>query len=171
MNTQVKPKATLLDLDSLLDAEVDKIENVPDFVTPPPGLYKLKVTNCEIKDFDEKEDGKKTGNKGKKIHIFYSVLETEAIDDDGKEIPVADGSLFSESFMGTEDGLKYFKKAASNILGIKEFEGAKIRDIIEGIKEAEFRAKITHRITTNDKGAKFVNLTIRAAAAAEADAE
>jgi len=95
-----KPKATILDLDALFDTKIDAVETLPDFVIPPAGLYKLLVKECKIESFETK--GKE---KASRIRITYGVEETVQIN--SEEQPVANNSLFSEAFMGTEDGLKF----------------------------------------------------------------
>ena len=159
----MKPKATLLDLDALMDTPLDNVENVPDYMNPPPGNYVLKVTAAGIEKFDVKEDGKKTGEQGNRIKITYAVIKTEEVA--AGELPVPDGTLFTEGFQGTEEGLKYCKKACANILGVKEFDGAKLGEILEGTVDQEFRARITVRASTvGDK--VYENLQIRALPAA-----
>lgn len=167
MNTQVKPKATILDLDALMDTNLDSVPTVPDYITPPPGLYVLVVEEAKIEKYDIKEDGKKTGEVGNRIKIVYSVKETVSVMEG--EDPVPNGSLFSESFQGSDEGIKYFKKAAMNILGVTTFENATIRDVIDGIKTAEFRARITIRRTKGDNNREYENLQIRAANPTVAD--
>lgn len=156
MNAITKPKATILDLDALMDTKMDEVETMPDFVTPPAGLYVLDVKDCKIEAYENKEK-----EKGSRFRITYSIAETVEVH--SEEQPVPDASIFSESFMGTEDGIKYFKKAAMNILGVTDFEGASIRDVVEGLKGAQFRAKITLRTSSKD-GKNYENVNIRAAA-------
>lgn len=162
MNAPLKAKPTLLDLDALLDTELDNVETVPDYINPPPGNYILCAKEAKIEKFDVKEDGHKTGAQGNRIRITYAVVST--IDVVEGELPVPDGSLFSESFQGTEEGLKYAKKACMNILGIKDFEGAKLREILDGVKDAEFKARVTVRVSTVGNK-EYENLQIRAIAA------
>lgn len=163
MNAVVKPKATLLDLDALMDTPLDSVESIPDYINPPAGNYVLTVTKAEIEKYDVKEDGKKTGTQGNRIKITYGVVKTEEVV--AGELPVPEGTLFTESFQGTEEGLKYCKKACANILGVKEFDGAKLGEILEGTVGTEFRARITVRTSTiGDK--QYENLQIRALPAA-----
>lgn len=149
--------ATLLDLDSLLDTNLDKVETLPDFVTPPPGLYVLNVPECKLEDFKSKD-----GAKGFRIRLTYEVEQTVEIS--SSEMPVANKSRFSESFMGTEDGLKFFKKAAMSILGVKDFEGASIRDVMDAVKGATFKARITIRKTAGEGGKTYENIQVRGVA-------
>ena len=161
MGNDLKPKATILDLDALMDKKMNDVATLPDYITPPPGLYILLVKDCAIEKYDIKQDGKATGDKGTRIKITYSVVKTVSVMEG--EDPVADGSLFNESFQGTEQGLEYFKKSAMNILGVTDFEGASVRDVMDGIKGAEYEAKITVRRSKGEGTKVYENLTIRAA--------
>lgn len=162
MSEALKPKATILDLDALMDVKMNDIETLPDYITPPPGAYVLAIKDCTFDKYDVKDDNKKpTGQKGTRIKIVYSVVETVALEA-GHE-PVPNGSLFSESFQGSEEGIKYFKKAAMNILGVTDFEGASLGDVKNELPGAEFKAKITIRATKGEAGKVYENLTIRAA--------
>lgn len=159
MNAVVKAKPTLLDLDALLDTELDSVETIPDFINPPPGNYVLSVKDAKIEKFDVKEDGNKTGAQGNRIRITYAVDQTEDLE--AGELPVPDGSLFSEAFQGTEEGLKYCKKACMAILNVKDFESAKLREILDAVKGTQFKARITTRVSTSG-GRNYENIQIRA---------
>lgn len=158
-----KPKATILDLDELLDKKMNEVETLPDYVSPPPGLYVLLVQNCEIDKYDikDKASGKATGDKGTRIKITYEIVKTVSVMEG--EDPVADKSRFTETFQGTEQGLEFFKKSAMNILGVTDFEGASVRDVMDGIKGTQFEAKITVRRTKGEGTKVYENVVIRAA--------
>lgn len=155
--------ATLLDLDALMDAEMDKVETLPDYVTPPEGAYMLSVVEAKIEPFDMKakpaEGGQpaRAAQKGNRIRITYKVEKTMETSD----LPVRDGSLFSDSFMGTEDGLKFFKKQAMNILNVTDLSGARLKDILDGLKDVAFKAKITIRRSPDGKGGQYENVQVR----------
>lgn len=149
--------ATLLDLDALMDAEMDKVETLPDFVTPPAGSYILSVQEAKIEAFESKAKDNKPAMKGNRIRVTYTVEKTL----ETSEMPVKDGSLFSESFMGTEEGLKYFKRAAMNILNVTDLSGARLKDILDGLKGQQFKCKITIRKSDDGKGGQYENVQIR----------
>ena len=163
MNAQVKPKAVLLDLDALMDKKVSEIKDIADYINPPSGLYRLKIVDCQLEDFERKDENKKpTGEKGKRIKITREVVETYEIDNaSGKEVAVPNGSRFTETFQGTEEGLEYFKKAAKTALQIDDLGDATIRDMISGIVDAEYDAKITLRKTKMPDGREYENINIR----------
>ena len=158
MRATESSQATILDLDAMMDVEMDKVETLPDFVTPPNGLYELCVTECKAEKYLPKATAENRNPKeAARIKIFYRVDATlESVD-----LPVKDGSLFSESFMYTEDGLKYFKRQALNILNAKDAAGAKLKDLMDGLKDAAFKAKITIRKTANPAGGEFENVNVR----------
>lgn len=155
MNDTTKPKATILDLDAIMDMKIDEVATIPDFVTPPAGTYILEIKDCKTEKYENKQK-----EKGSRIRITYAIKETIEVAEG--EMPYPNGSLFSETFMGTEQGLEYFKKAAMNILGVTSFEGASVGDVMGGVKDAEFKAKITIRKSKAPDGGTYENLTIRA---------
>lgn len=74
-------------IDSLLDSDLAGIEDLPDYVTPPEGFYKLKVKVDLAKEF-----------KGKRaIGLTFNVIETIALNNAAEE-PVKEGSLFSQMY-------------------------------------------------------------------------
>ena len=163
MNATLKPKATILDLDELMDKKMDEVPTLPDYINPPPGLYVLRVKDCGTEKYDIKDENKKpTGDKGTRIKITYEIVNTVSVLEG--EQPVPNGSIFTESFQGTEEGIQYFKKAAMNILSDTDFEGASIRDVMDGVKGTEYEAKITVRKSAGKAaGQVYENLVIRAA--------
>ena len=157
MNAPAK-NVTILDLDAMMDIKMDEVETLPDFVTPPPGIYTLKVKEAKIEKYKSKSEP--TVDK-QRIRLAYIILSTKEVA--AGNLPVADGSLFSETFMATEDGIKFFKKAAMGALGVESFEGASIKDVIDGLTDAEFEARVAIRSTV-DKDTKQVyeNVSVRA---------
>lgn len=143
---------TILDIDSLLDSNLASTEDVPDFVTPPAGSYMLSIKEAKTEKFESKPKDGKPAIKGLRLKVFYVVDQTI----DTKELPVADGSLFSESWMANEDGLKYFKKQAKAILNVKDLGDTSIRDILEGLSGVQFKAAISIR-----KSGEFENVQVR----------
>ena len=81
------------DFDDLLNDNIDNAPEVPDFVTPPSGFYKLTVTDIKM---DKAED---SGQKW--VKVYYSIDETvELAKPDAEAVPV--GSMFTESFFYTD---------------------------------------------------------------------
>lgn len=142
---------TILDIDALLDTDMNAVETVPDYVTPGKSVLELKVANCEIKKGKNKEQ-----QETQSIVITYEITNT--VESDEPAYP--NGSLFTERFTATEDGIKYFKKQSMKILNVASMEGAKMRDIIDGLKNTEFKAAITLRTSkVGDK--EYTNVQVR----------
>lgn len=151
MNAPTNNKNTILDLDELMDATLDAVADLPDFVTPPNGLYVLGIYEAEIKK--PKEAG-----KASRITLTYKVLQT--IDTEG--IPVADNSLFNEGFQGTEQGLEFFKKRAIKIMNVSDLNGVPLREILAGMKDVEFKARIVVKNTKDAAtGKEYENVDVR----------
>jgi hypothetical protein len=98
-----------IDLDNFSDISMDTVEAAPEFIEPPNGRYRLGVTA-------KTEEYEKDGDIKKRIRFIYSIQHVEELVDKDALIP-ADGSMFSENFSVTADGLKYFKTRAMAILG------------------------------------------------------
>lgn len=152
------PNATILDLDSMLDQSMESVESLPDYVTPPPGNYILAIDKAEIvKSTDPK--------KPSRLVITHKVVSTEQLASGVTEPEVADGSLFSEGFQGTEDGLKFFKRSAKNYMAVTDeaINAASVRDVLATLPSAEpFRAVISHTKSKSDDGTQeYINLRIR----------
>jgi hypothetical protein len=158
MNATVKPAATILDLDSLLDESLDSVPDMPDFQNPPDGLYDLKSTKCAIEQYTTKAKDGKPATSGTRIRLTTSVLKT--IEIKAGELPVPDGTLFSETFQGTEEGLGYFKARAIKCLNVADLKGVALRDILTEMSEVEYQAKITTKVSKTDTGT-FENLNVR----------
>jgi len=153
-----KTEATILDLDAMMDIKMDEVETLPDFVTPPAGNYTLKVKEAKIEKYKSKAE---PDVQKQRIRLSYIIMATKEVA--AGSIPVADGSMFSETFMATEDGIKFFKKAAMGALNVTSFEGASIKDVIDGLADAEFDARITIRSTTDPLTKQvFENVSVRA---------
>jgi hypothetical protein len=146
---------TILDLDALLETNMDNVETLPDFVNPPAGVYMLKVEAAEVEKYKNKEQ--KDQARLKIRYVTQSTIELA----DSKELPVKDGSLFSESFMATEEGIKYFKRQALNIMNVDDAAGATLKDLMQGLIGTEFKAKISIRRTPNPAGGTYENVQVR----------
>lgn len=127
---------TLLDLDNLDNLDVSTVEAAPEFIEPPTGRYKLSV---QVK----KEEGKPAEGdeeaKAARFRFIYSVVEVVQLKDKNELLP-AIGSLFSESFSATQEGLKYWKQRATAILG--DLGKATIKEVNEQLGEAQFTADV-----------------------------
>jgi len=143
----------ILDLDALFDTDMGSVETLPDYVNPSKGLYVLKVTDAGVKERKDKE-----GNKTNGLFITYSITETK----ESEEAPFPNGSLFSDRYQATEEGLKYFKAQAMKLLNVPDLDGIKMRDVFDGLKEVgDFSAAITTRKTAGPDGKVYDNFSVR----------
>lgn len=144
-------EATLLDMDSILDQTMDAVKDVPDYVTPTNGNYVLSVASSELKPGLPAKAGKEA--TAPRLVITYrieEVLEAEGL-------PPATGSLFSEGFTGTAQGLEYFKKQVRKILNTDDLGSASVRDLLTGLPEVgAFNATV--KVT---KKGDYENVSIR----------
>lgn len=152
-----KKDVTILDFDEMMDMTMDKVETLPDFVNPPAGSYLLTATEAKIEKYEQKAKEGRPAGQATRIKIYYKVDKTLETAD----MPVRDGSLFSESFMGTSEGVAYFKRQAMNILNVSELGDATMKDVIVGLKDQQFKAKITIRKSPNPAGGEYENVQIR----------
>jgi hypothetical protein len=145
---------SILDLDAVLDQDMGAVADVPDFVEPPAGLYDLGITKAAAEEYKNAE-----GNMIGRLRVTYKVNAT--IEVEGDELPVPDGSLFSETFQLTEQGLEFFKKSAKNILGVTDMAGVSVRELLTELSGIEsFQAKITVRMSES-KGKTYRNTNVR----------
>lgn len=140
---------TLLDLDSLLDGSLDAVADVPDYVTPPAGVYLLSIASAELVQDKDKE-----GKARNRLVIAYKVDATVEVE--GTDLPVADGSLFSERFTYSEEGLGYFKRMAKNWLNA-DVTGVSLRDILSTLADSPS----TKAVITLAKSGEYTNVRVR----------
>lgn len=145
---------TILDLDELMQSTLDNIEDVPDYVEPDSGTYALSVIEAEIKK--SKEAG-----KASRIILTYRIDGIIELSQGGH--PVPEGSLFNESFQGTAEGLKYFKKQAKKLLNVEELNGIPMSDLLEALKALDsFNAVVSKKLTKGkEEGTTYTNINVR----------
>lgn len=136
---------TILDLDSILDSNLAGVKDVPDFITPPAGNYGLKIKDCKIEKYKQKAKDGKPETEAARIRITYEI--EEVIDVVAGQLPPNTGSLFSENFTATEDGLGYFKKQAKQVMNVTDLGDTPLREVIEALKETQFKAGVTVKKT------------------------
>ena len=164
MNDAVKNEN--LDLGAMMDQTMDSIPDAPDFNNPPAGVYTLMVKDVAIDKYKSKDEPEV---EKQRIKITYSVVETKEVV--AGAIPVPNESMFTETFMATEQGLSFFKKAAKNIMNVADLAGVSYADIFASMKGQQFDAVISVKTSEGKKGTKnegktFENLQIRVKAPA-----
>lgn len=149
---------TLLDLDNFDDLSVDGIEAAPEFIEPPTGRYKLGVT-AKIETYPDKE----TEEEKKRIRFIYDIQEVAELKDSKALIPAV-GSLFSETFTVTAEGLKYWKTRSVAILG--DLGKATVKEVIETLNGGvSFLADVKTRTSTQKDAdgnkREYTNVNVR----------
>lgn len=145
---------TILDLDSILDQSMDEIPDVPEFLNPPSGNYVLAVEDCKPEEYKTKD-----GEKGLRIKITYKVIETIEVADN--QPPVPNGTLFTEQFQATPEGLGFFKQRAKKVLNVESLEGTTNREVMGEMKGQEFKARIVIRKSKGQDGREYENVNVR----------
>lgn len=159
MNAIVQSSSTILDIDALLDATLDTVADMADYLNPPTGTYVLSITEAEIKPGKPADPAKKQAAKAARIVVTYRVDQTTETDG----IPVPNNTLFTEGFQGTEEGLAFFKKQAKKLLNVEDLSGVVIREILEALKGVQqFNAVVKTTTTPSDDGKReYENVNVR----------
>lgn len=163
MNAPDAKKATL-DLGAMMDETLDNIQEAPDFNNPPPGLYLLECKEAKVDKYTTK---KEPDVEKQRLKIIYAVSSTVELASQ-KEPPVPDGSLFSETFQATEEGLSYFKKRIREIMNASDLAGVSLGDMMNSVKGTIFKARLTIRVSKGDNGQDYENVNIRVIPPSEA---
>lgn len=146
---------TILDLEAITDDVLDGIAEAPDYVTPPAGEYSLSVHDAIIDKYKDKE-----GNAKQRIKISYSINETLSLAD--KEPPVPNGSIFTETFTATEQGVSFFKKRVKEITGADDLTGVGgIPGMLDAIKGTDFDCRLTIKKSDKPGGGFYENVQLR----------
>jgi len=158
----VQEKATLLDLNAMANENLDTIPDAPDYSNPPAGEYNILVKEACIDKYKAKD-----GTQAQRLKITYAVAETIAVADPN-EAPVPDGTLFSETFQGTEQGLSFFKTRVKGIMDASDLSGVTLNDMMQSIKGTTFGARISIKKSPKPDvpGEFYENLQIRISKAA-----
>lgn len=150
-----------IDLDSLLDNNLSEVENLPDYVTPPTGLYDLAVPEAKLETYTKKgKDGQPDLPNQVRIRIDYKINEVLELAEPEHAVPVSNGSMFSDTFLYEEKGLAIFKRQAAKILSVtqEELDEISMRDLLTELKAIDsFRASVV----TKKNAAGYENTTVR----------
>jgi hypothetical protein len=151
---------TLLSIDDLMNMSVDSVEAAPDFLTPPTGDYLLGVKSAAVEKYRTKkmQDGEPDKTR---IKIIYTIQEVKQLADANELIPPT-GSMFSETFQGSQAGLEYWKKRAIEILGV--VAGSTVKEINDELAAGgyTFVARVTLKKTTDkESGDTYENVNLR----------
>lgn len=138
--------AAIRDLDSLMDASMDDIDDLPPVGVPPTGHYNLSVTA------ERKENKDKTGEY---IQFSYEVEAVNEVKDPAEESQAAVGMKFSQMFSpikkdGTvnEFGIGFLKEATAPFSA--HFGTAKMGETIAQINKISVAASLSRRVDKRD---------------------
>ncbi len=134
------------DLDSLMDASMDDIDDLPPVGVPPSGHYNLSVTA------ERKENNDKTGEY---IKFSYEVESVNEVKDSNEESQAAVGMKFSQMFSpikkdGTpnEYGIGFLKEAVAPFSA--HFGTPKMGETIAQINKVSVAASLSRRVDKKD---------------------
>jgi hypothetical protein len=152
---------TTLDLGAMMEQSLDEIPEAPDFNNPPAGEYRLSVKEAKIDTYTAKPKQGDAGGERQRLKLIYTIEQT--VSTAGNEQPVPDGSMFSETFQGTEQGLSYFKKRVKEVMNVSDLNGVTLKDMMESVKGQAFDARITIKKTPNpnDANSPYENVNLR----------
>lgn len=147
-----------LDLGAMMEQTLDAIPEAPDFANPPAGEYNLLCKDAMVDKYKTK---KEPDVEKQRLKILYSINSTISVA--GNEPPVPDGTMFSETFQATEDGLSYFKKRIREIMNVSDLAGVSLGDMMASVKGTSFDARITIRKTPkpDNKDQPYENVQIK----------
>lgn len=139
-----------LDIDTLLDLDIDSVEQVKEFKLLPKGAYNFEVAGSDL----EEVNGKPT------IIVRLKVLEVlELVDELGEgetEEDFVGQTMVNRYILGEKKFM--FQLFVTTFQHCKEVIGAQNpRELIEGLAGMQVTGIVKHRRSKNDAGEEFVN--------------
>jgi len=130
-------------LQSILAKPLDEVADLPEFITPPPGSYRLMITEVTSKEIGDKPA----------ISVTYTVLATLELADK-EDVPVPAGSLCGEAFFfgdpekidKTLSVIKLRYGALAEALAVTD-----VLSLLEKLEGIEITATIGNRADAHDK--------------------
>jgi len=154
MNTETKN--TILDLNAMMEETLDAIPEAAGFENPPDGEYTLTVKSAAIDTYTNKAQ-----EEVQRLKITYEVAAT--LSTASGEQPVPDGTMFTETFQGTEQGVGFFKKRIKELMGVSDLAGVTLKDMMDSVKGTNVDARLSTKKTPKKDapGEFWENLQIR----------
>ena len=148
---------TLLDLDSVADMQLGGIDDLPEFVTPPDGLYVFGTNTAKINTNKNKE-----GKETKKINHTYFICKVVQLQNEDELVPDA-GNLVGENFTMNPQGLSIWKLKAKGILGVELISTkGTIGDVLEELNDNPHYFVGKTRIKKSNKdGTEYENVQVQ----------
>lgn len=131
---------TLLDLNAMMETTLDTIPDAPDYSNPPAGTYNILVKDCKVDTYKNKAQ-----EDAQRLKITYAVNQT--IETAANEAPVPDGTMFTETFMATEQGLGFFKARIKAVMNASDLAGVSLGDMMNSVKGVSFDCRISIKKT------------------------
>lgn len=156
MNTETQAKDTILDLNAMLNDSLDSIPEAAGYENPPAGEYSIILKDAAVDSYTTKD-----GADAERLKITYEVAAT--LSTASGEQPVPNGTLFTETFQGTVQGVGFFKKRIKEVLNVESVEGVTLADMMNSAKGAAFDARISIKKTAKKDvpGEFWENLNIK----------
>lgn len=155
-DTEVKNPALYDDLDALLDASMDDLDDLPPIGVPPSGHYNLTVT-FDIEEID--------GEKGKKSvpTASYVVDVINELKDPEELTEVAVGQQFKEFFHTMKrDGTpnKFGMGTLKSRLQVyqERFGTSKVGELIKEVKQIQVAATVIRKVNRKNEDQFNMNL-------------
>lgn len=150
---------TILDLNSMLNESLDSIPEAAGYENPPAGEYALILKDAAVDSYTSKD-----GTPTDRLKLTYEVAATHSTA--SGEQPVPNGTLFTETFQGTIQGVGFFKKRIKEVLNVESVEGVTLADMMNSAKGAAFDARISIKKTAKKDapGEFWENLNIKVVA-------
>lgn len=150
-------------LATVLGKNLTEIEDLPNYVAPPPGVYKLMINSC----------GEKTVNEKTAIVVDYTVLELKSLNNGQEDQEEASKIVYGKDKLSEAF---YFNQAdrIETVLGVlkKKFGGlgslfgtTNLLEILQKLPNTTVEAQLTRRQDEHDKS-KFYASTKTIVAAA-----
>lgn len=133
------------DLDSLLDATLDDLEDLPSFQPFAPGVHRVFAT------FEQKDINKKPA-----IELIFVMVETVELADPEDEPPKAGDTSNTMFMLDNEYGRGNLKKCTAPFSAALNL--STIRDVVEQVKNVECLIVSSIRVDKNDPDKKYLNV-------------
>jgi hypothetical protein len=133
------------DLDTLLDATLDDLEDLPEYKTYPPGAHKVLATM-----------GSKEINKKPAVELSFKYIEEVELEGTDAVAPSAGDESSTLFFLDNEYGRGNLKAALKSF---QEFTGGTTnREIVEGVKDVECVILTSYGKNKNDVDKPYLNV-------------
>lgn len=138
-----------LEINDLLDAKIEDIEEAAGFLTPPKGHYILDIPFCGIKEIGS---GENTYNA---IVVEFAVDITQGLENE-EATPVKQGSKFSLSFSGGK-GVQWFRTQFGHLS--TELGASTVQDLMDKLTGCKVSSILGHRHNKDDKSIVYPRLS------------